>query len=111
MGSVPYFRKWWHQSWDHAVAGGGGGAGAGGPQDVPTINSGRWGEPARVRHQPGLAWLEFTMYCIVYTLDKLLLHFWSSILPNTALKQNKQTRVKSSSMALYETEEKEINQI
>ena len=63
------------------------------------------------RHQPGPAWLEFTMYCIVYTLDKLLLHFWSSILPNTALKQNKQTRVKSSSMALYETEEKEINQI
>ena len=59
------------------------------------------------RHQPGPAWLEFTMYCIVYTLDKLLLHFWSSIL----LKQNKQTRVKSSSMPLYETEEKEINQI
>ena len=53
------------------------------------------------RHQPGPAWLEFTMYCIVYTLDRLLLHFWSSIL----LKQNKQTRVKSSSMPLYETEE------
>ena len=63
--------------------------------------------PAGEVSQPGPAWLEFTMYCIVYTLDKLLLHFWSSIL----LKQNKQTRVKSSSMPLYETEEKEINQI
>ena len=63
MGSVPYFRKWWHQSWDHAVAGAGGGAG--GPQDVPTINSGRWGSPgpATSPAQP----VEFTMYCIVYT--------------------------------------------